>query len=336
MNVSSVIFAIELAVLLIGMVTLGVLILRRRPGNVIGWLFCAVPAGILTSTAGGTYNEHGHPGGTVTGWVASWAWITALLAYALFVPLLFPDGNLMPGRRWRIVARVEAVVLAGAALGIATGVDLIAAPFVVGCVLLVLVSIASMVVRYRRAQATERLQVRWCALAAIASIVGFVAAALISSVTSNAQFLFVAVYAIMPAAMAIAILRYRLYEIDVIIRRTITYACLVAALAAVYLAGVTGIGALLQNISGSSGTLAVTVSTLAVAAAFQPLRRAIRTRVDHRFYRRAYDAQLAADGFSGKLREEIDLDALTRELLAVVGSTVQPATASVWLRRPAP
>jgi len=127
-------------------------------------------------------------------------------------------------------------------------------------------------------------------------------------------------------------LRYRLYDVDVIIRRTLVYAVLVAMLAGVYLGGVTLVGALLRTVTGSSGTVAVTVSTLAVAGAFQPLRRRLQAGVDRRFYRSAYDARAAAEAFTGRLRDEIDLEALRHELLHVVTTTVQPAHTSLWLR----
>jgi hypothetical protein len=133
-------------------------------------------------------------------------------------------------------------------------------------------------------------------------------------------------------AVGVAMLRYRLYEIDVIIRRTLTYACLVVALAAVYLGGVALAGALLRQLTGSSSVLAVTLSTLVVALAFQPLRRRIQRAVDHRFARARYDANQAVEAFSGRLREQIDLDALSAELVAVVRRTVQPSQTTLWLR----
>ncbi|HEY2788047.1 MAG TPA: hypothetical protein VGI72_01260 [Gaiellales bacterium] len=138
--------------------------------------------------------------------------------------------------------------------------------------------------------------------------------------------------ALIPVSVGVAVLRYRLFEIDVIIRRTLIYAGLVAILAAIYLGGVALIGALLRGLTGSSGTLAVTMSTLAVAAAFHPLREIIQRTVDRRFYRAGYNAQAAVDGFNERLREQIDLDALCDELRSVVNGTVQPTHASIWLR----
>jgi hypothetical protein len=327
-------FAIEFGAVMVGMGTLGVLITRHHPQNPIGWLFCSTPLLVLLSVAGGLYSESGHAGGAAGSWLG-FAWVLGLTTYALFVPLLFPDGNLLPGRRWRLIARADLVVVAGAAVGLSSGVTVIAAAFLVLTLVLVMVSVASLVVRYRRAEATERLQIRWVMSAAIGAVSGFVFAALLSAFTDLVQYLFVLAYALPPAAIAIAILRFRLYEIDVIVRRTLTYACLGATLSVVYLGGVALVGAALRHVTGGSSTFAVTISTLAVAAAFQPLRRQIQQRVDHRFYRRRYDAQRAAADFSGRLREQIDLDALSDELVAVVGRTVQPATASLWLRPPA-
>jgi hypothetical protein len=277
------------------------------------------------------YSESGLPGGDAVGWFSNWTWLIALLAYALFVPLLFPNGS-VPGRRWRPVAWIDGFVLAGVFVAAAADIEVLGVVFVVAAIALVPVSLASVVVRYRRAESTERLQLRWCVFAVCAAFAGFILVSLLASVVEWVQFLYIFVYALLPIAVAIAMLRYRLYEIDVIIRRTLTYAFLVAALAVVYLGGVTAVGALLRQLTGSSSVLAVTLSTLVVALAFQPLRRRIQRAVDHRFARARYDASQAVEGFSGRLREQIDLDALSAELVAVVRRTVQPSQASLWLR----
>jgi hypothetical protein len=330
-DAAGVAFAIELAFFLIGFTVLGVLIARREPHNAVGWLFCAVPVGVLLGTVSGMYSESGLPGGDAVGWFSNWTWLIALLAYALFVPLLFPNGS-VPGRRWRPVAWVDGFVLAGVFVAAAADIEVLGVVFVVAAIALVPVSLASVVVRYRRAESTERLQLRWCVFAVCAAFAGFILVSLLASVVEWVQFLYIFVYALLPIAVAIAMLRYRLYEIDVIIRRTLTYALLVAALAVVYLVGVTAVGALLRQLTGSSSVLAVTLSTLVVALAFQPLRRRIQRAVDHRFARARYDANQAVEGFSGRLREQIDLDALSAELVAVVRRTVQPSQASLWLR----
>ena len=326
-------FAVELAIFMLGFAVLGVLIARREPLNPVGWLFCAVPLGVLLGTASGMYTESGHTAADAVGWLSTWTWLTALLAYALFVPLLFPDGR-VPGPRWRYVAWLDAGVLVAVFIAAAADIEVLGVAAVVAAVALVPVSLASVVVRYRRSEGTERLQLRWCVSAACAGFAGFIVVSVLASVVDWVQFLYLLVYALLPIAVGVAMLRYRLYEIDVIIRRTLTYACLVVALAVVYLAGVSVIGALLRELTGSSGVVAVTISTLAVALAFQPLRRRIQRAVDHRFFRAGYDAAQAVDAFSGRLREEIDLDALSAELLAVVRRTVQPAQSTLWLRVP--
>ena len=330
-DAAGVAFAVELGLFMLGFTVLGVLIARREPHNAVGWLFCAVPIGVLAGTVSGMYAESGLRGDTVVGWFSTWTWLTALLAYALFVPLLFPDGRL-PGRRWRLVGWADGVALLGVFVAAALDVDLLGVIFVVGSIALVPVSLASVVVRYRRAGSTQRLQLRWCVFAVCAGFAGFILVSLLASVVEWVQFLYVFVYALLPMAVGVAMLRYRLYEIDVIIRRTLTYACLVAALAAVYLGGVALAGALLRQLTGSSSVLAVTLSTLVVALAFQPLRRRIQRAVDHRFARARYDANQAVDAFSGRLREQIDLDALSAELVAVVRRTVQPSQTTLWLR----
>ena len=189
----------------------------------------------------------------------------------------------------------------------------------------------------------ERLQIKWLAAAGGLSGVLYAGALVLSALLgpdggpdplwlSALMDVWFVSLALIPVSIGVAILRYKLFEIDVIIRRTLIYAALVIVLAVMYLGGVALIGSLLRGLAGSSGTLAVTISTLAVAAAFQPLRGIIQRAVDRRFYRAGYDAQAAVNGFSERLREQIDLDALCEELRSVVGGTVQPAHASVWLR----
>ncbi len=139
-------------------------------------------------------------------------------------------------------------------------------------------------------------------------------------------------FALIPISIGFAVFRYRLYEVDVIIRRTLVYTTLIGSLAIVYLGGIYVVGDVLQTLTGQSGALAVTVSTLAVAAAFQPLRSRIQRAVDHRFYRAKYDASVTLDAFSGRLRQQIDLDALHAEVLTVVRDALEPSQATLWFR----
>ena len=319
-----------------GMATLGALIARREPRNPIGWIFCAAPGLVAVAIAAGTYAawaDDYHPGAFGSGaadWLSSWTWVAGLAAYALLVPLLFPDGR-PPGPRWRHVVRADLVAIGWIAV-LAGGTDSPPQPVVVATAALVAVlvaaGLASAVVRYRRAVRTQRIQIRECVFAACAAFIGFFAI----SVIAPYEALYALDYALLPLSVGLAMLRYRLYDVDVIIRRTLVYAALVAVLAGLYLGGVTLVGALLRSIAGSSGAVAVTVSTLAVAGAFQPLRRRIQRTVDRRFFRSGYDAQGAVAAFSARAREQLDLDALCGELLQIVTGTVQPAHADVWLR----
>jgi hypothetical protein len=319
-----------------GMATLGVLIARREPRNPIGWIFCAAPALVAVSVVTGVYagwarDRHPHaPGAAAADWMSMWPWVAGLVAYALLVPLLFPDGR-VPGPRWRLVLRADLGAI-GLVAGLAAFADSPPGPVVAAAaglvVLLITAGLASAVVRYRRADTIQRVQIRECLFAAWAAFVGF----FVISVLAPYEALYALDYALLPLSVGLAMLRYRLYDVDVIIRRTLVYAALVAVLAGLYLGGVTLVGALLRTLTGSSGAVAVTVSTLAVAGAFQPLRRRIQRTVDRRFFRSGYDAQGAVAAFSARAREQLDLDALCGELLQIVTGTVQPAHAGVWLR----
>jgi hypothetical protein len=195
---------------------------------------------------------------------------------------------------------------------------------------------ASMVLRFRRSEGAERQQMKWVVAGAVIWLVIF-AGSLVGTVAgfedSNA-IPFVVSIALFPAVMGLAILRYRLYDVDLVIRRTLVYTCLVAILGAVYLGGIALLGSLSLSVTGQSGEVAVTVTTLVVALAFQPLRRRIQRAIDRRFSRRTVDAESAMRAFSGRVREEVDLDALCSELLGVVEHSLQPRHASVWLRPP--
>jgi hypothetical protein len=349
----------------------GAVVVRSRPRNPIGWLLIATGlswAMVVDAIGYGDWAFKVHPGeipgGAVVASVSLWAWAPAVAITGVFLLLVYPDGHL-PSRRWRWVVYVCLFAVAVSVLdwlvpgpmsvtgfpdqdnplGVEALRDVLG-PLQAVVLLIPLSSVAavaSLVVRYRRAGRIERLQIKWLAAAgALCGALYFVAlmsAALLADDQGEApawvtvvQDVWFACLGLIPVAIGVAVLRYRLYEIDVIIRRTLIYAALVGALALVYLGGAALIGSALRGLTGSSGTLAVTVSTLAVAAAFHPLRRVIQRAVDRRFYRAGYDAQAAVDGFSERLREQIDLDALCTELRSVVAGTVQPAHATVWLR----
>jgi hypothetical protein len=340
-------------------VVVGALIVRHRPGNAVGWMFAAIALLAVLGALGEEYaifaSARHLPGPVLAAWFASWAWYPTLALTLVFTPLLFPTGRLL-SPRWRLVAWPAAAVMAAitglAALQqtieLAPG-RMVANPFGLagvenpedsrlGAVLfpllgpLVLAAFASLVVRFRRSRGDERQQLKWITFAAALLPLTF-AGDLLPDTAGN--LLFAVVVSFLPVAAGVAILRYRLYEIDRLINRTLVYGLLSALLAGIYAALVLVGGELSGGVADDPPSWAVAGATLAVAALFQPARRRIQQVVDRRFDRRRYDAARTVDAFSGRLREELDLDALAAELLAVVERTVQPTAASLWLRPPA-
>jgi hypothetical protein len=347
-------------VALVGAPVLGGLVASRRPENPYGWLWLGISLGLALLSFGQVYAAYSvvvEPGSlpaprTVGHVVAGEGWVAAFTLLPLLL-LLFPTGRL-PSRRWRFVA--WAVALSGA-IGIllypiapAEGVVVpvvnplgVEGPVgvalsVLSNVLYVLILVAavpsalSLVFRYRRAGGVERQQLKWFAYATVL-FVG----------TSVSQFFYEpagawdAIIEVVPivglyVAVGIAILRYHLYDIDVLINRTLVYGTLTATLVAFYFGGVTVLQGVLRVLTGQESTLAVVASTLAIAALFNPLRRRVQGFVDRRFYRKKYDAAKTLDAFSVRLRDETRLDALGEDLIGVVTRTVQPAHASLWLR----
>ena len=289
-------------------------------------------------------------------------WVV-LITLLPFVLLLFPTGRL-PSRRWRFLKWV--VLAAGATtltLGLFSrdsGQGPIENPLAVGGAIGEAISIMglggimiifssfilsalSLVVRYHRANGVERQQLKWIALVAVfngglivVDLLGLdrLLGRLLGGTLWNV--LDVVSLASLYVAVGIAILRYRLYDIDVLINRALVYGPLTAMLALVYFGGVIGLQSVLRGLTGQESTLAVVASTLAIAALFSPLRRSVQALVDRRFYRRKYDAAKTLAAFSARLREETDLDALGQDLVGVVRGTVQPEHASLWLRPEAP
>ena len=340
-------------------VVVGALIVRHRPGNAVGWMFAAIALLAVLGALGEEYaifaSARHLPGPVLAAWFGSWAWYPTLALTLVFTPLLFPTGRLL-SPRWRLVAWPAAAVMAAitALAALQQTIELapgrmVANPFGLagvenpedswlGAVLfpllgpLVLAAFASLVVRFRRSRGDERQQLKWITFAAALLPLTF-AGDLLPDTAGN--LLFAVVVSFLPVAAGVAILRYRLYEIDRLINRTLVYGLLSALLAGIYAALVLVGGLLSGGLRGQPPPWAVAGATLAVAALFQPARRRIQQVVDRRFDRRRYDAARTVDAFSGRLREELDLDALAVELLAVVERTVQPTAASLWLRPPA-
>jgi hypothetical protein len=330
--VASFVFALSFA-------TVGALVASRRRENPIGWIMCAAGLAYAIGGASVTYAESTLAGDedvlvTVADWVAGWVWMLGIGPAATFLLLLFPSGRL-PSPRWRPVARVAAGALALMVVGIASGIDLAAA---VGSALLLLSAlacVASLVVRFRRARGVERRQLKWLTYAA--AVAGLVLLLIIvadstTGVSDELSNTLVSVsVAALPVSMGIAILRHGLFDIDVVINRTLVYGALTAALIAAYVAGVLLLQVALSPLTEESD-LAIAGSTLAVAALFRPARARIQAIVDRRFFRRRYDAARTLEGFGARLRDEVELEALVGELRGVVADTMQPAHVSLWLR----
>jgi hypothetical protein len=335
----------------------GVLVASRHPGNATGWLFLGVGVATGLGTLAGSYADAwvagGYDGSRRLGETAAWygtlSWIPFILVPCTFVLLLFPDGRLL-SPRWRWVAWCAGAGIAGVFIttGITAGpledqpqldnpfgIDTPLLNPLTGLSVLLLVigmagSAASAVTRFRRAHGERRQQMKWLALAGTVVAVTIPVAVAGSDVLWGDTAVNVAcMLAVLglPIAAGIAILRHRLYDIDVVINRTLVYGGLTATLGATYLVLVLLIGLAV----GRSG-LAVAVSTLAVAALFGPARARIQAGVDRRFYRRRYDATQTLEAFGGRLRDELDLEALAADLRGVVVDTVQPAHVSLWLR----
>ena len=342
----------------------GALIISRRPRNPVGWLISCHALCFTLGEFSRQYAIYGlltEPGSLPLARVMAsppyWVWYPGLIAMTAFLPLYFPDGRLV-SRRWRPVAWL-AVLLATALtafavvrpggdetrgipnpLGIESlndfepvfGAFEILVP--VSWVVVGLLSVASLVVRFRRSRGVERQQIKWVVYAAVLFISWAVLEQLLPVRLPPIvdEIFFVVSLQGLWAAIAVAIFRYRLYDIDRIINRTLVYGFLTTALALVYLGGVALLQTVLRSLTGGESQLAVVASTLAIAALFNPLRRRIQAFVDRRFYRGKYDAAKTLATFGARLRDETDLGSLSEDLLGVVHETMQPEQASLWLR----
>jgi hypothetical protein len=358
-------------VLVPGFAVVGLVLAVRRPGHAIGWLFvgmglvAAVHSFAFESAIWGLVTAPGSlPAASWLAWLAYWTWSLNLPALALLL-LLFPDGR-VPSPRWRVVPWLLGVAVVGVTVwsmlqpgpidlsavtianpaGVAAlddpaiqAVDLV--PNLLAVLTLFVGSVACAMapfVRRRRAEPIERQQLKWLAFVAAASGLAGAAGFLLAGPGNSTMaivgrlLLLLALTGIaigIPLAVGLAVLRYRLYDIDQVINRTLVYGLLTAVLGLGYAGVVLTLGQLLGR---QNSSLAVAGATLAMAALFQPLRRRIQQQVDRRFNRRRYNAAQTIQAFSTRLRDEVDLDTLTAELLAVADQTMQPTQASLWLR----
>ena len=350
----------------------GALIASRQPRNALGWVMLGVGVGWGFGALLGIYSRYGltiRPGSLPRPDIAlalsEPGWIPVIGLMGTFLILLFPNGRL-PSPRWRPWAWFSAIALVLSFIAILiqpgsfteSGYPNVRNPLGVealrpfsGLALLTIALIPISIVgcavglirRFRRSHGQERLQLKW--FAAAGSVVAAVYLVLMAlslpfNVTGReppswvevASNIGIYAFVLIPLATAVAILRYRLYDIDLIIKRTLVYTALTAALTVAYLLVVAGLQRVLHPFTGQS-ELAVAGATLAVAAIFRPARVRIQAFIDRRFYRRKYDATHTLETFSARLRDEIDLDVLTRELVVLVGTVMQPAHVSVWLRK---
>jgi hypothetical protein len=349
-NVPAYVFWPELTSIAVGYSVIGAIIASRLPNHPIGWICCAIGLIAAVDHFGGEYSlyallalPHPLPGGEAMLWLQGWFWML-FIGLIVFLLLLFPTGRL-PSSRWRTFAWVSGAVIAAGVIWSSVispdvGFNVPPSPVQLSVLLLGGVAAASVVVGRRGARRVERQQIKW--LLYVGPIF-FVASGLHigfyyfwlaeGSLGLWASYLLVIVGGLsVPTAIGVAILRYRLYEIDLIVNRTLVYGSLSAMLVALYFGGIVVLQRVFVALTGQQSTLAVVVSTLAIAALFNPLRRRVQGFVDRRFYRRKYDARKTLEVFSAQLRDETDLNALSEDLVGVVRETMQPSHVSIWLR----
>jgi hypothetical protein len=356
-----------LRVLSLAFPTVGALVASRRPENPIGWIFCGTGLlyGVQAFASG--YADYALPGEEFMAWISGWIGVPVLPLAGVLLVLLFPNGKLL-SRKWQPVVWMAACGSAMLALGAALdpgsilfqptfdnplgfGGDIgklgpsesIDAGGVVEILVRVgfffvlvswLFAVAAMITRMDQARGAERQQLKWFVYTVVLLVVGFLAALLGFGQHSVAWNLGIAAFNFLPIAAGIAILRYRLYDIDVVINRTLVYGVLTAALALVYVGSIVLLQGLFRALTGETSQLAVVASTLAIAALFVPLRRGVQAFIDRRFYRRKYDMATTLQAFNVRLRNDVDLDSVADDLVEVVRETMQPAHVSLWLRPP--
>jgi hypothetical protein len=351
---------LETSMVAVGYSTVGAVVASRLPESPIGWLFCAIGLIFGVSHFSVEYVEYALlapsrslPADQAFAWLSSWVWVGGL-GLVVFLDLLFPNGRL-PSARWRWFARFTAIVLFPAAtlaalspgrilsttlhnpLGV-EGLPNASKEIEAFMYALVAVGASSMLARLRHAGRIERQQIKWFAYATVVVISGVILKNVVYPPVGVLWVWWVGLILTAmgvvssPIAMALAILRYRLYEIDIIINRTLVYGSLTAMLIGLYLGVIVVLQRLFVLLTGEKSTLAVVASTLVIAALFNPLRRRIQGFVDRRFYRKKYDARKTLEAFSAQLRDETDLEALSDDLVGVVRETMQPAYVSLWLR----
>jgi hypothetical protein len=349
--------------LALGLLALGLLVAHRRPANPVGWIIAGTVVTVVMSdfvesyAVYALYTDPGSlPGGKTMAWVSNWIFIPALFAAPAMLFLLFPDGKLV-SRRWIPVFWVVLLTTCAAMtasifqpvlndppfegvvnpLGFSPPQALLAPLSYIGwpgMAASFLVAAFAMILRLRRSRGVERQQLKWLAAAAAILPLGSASGVVLYYLGYDSIAGFLAVFSMVPIFLAAgyAILRYRLYDIDFLINRTLVYGSLTATLVAGYVGTVLVLQRALIFLTGQESTLAVVASTLVIAALFNPLRRRFQAFIDRLFYRSKYDARKTLETFSMKLRDETNLERLNAELLSSVRETVQPEHVSLWMR----
>jgi hypothetical protein len=334
----------------------GAVVASRRPRNPVGWFFLGSSMSLTLAEFTSEYALYGLrtesgslPFARAMAWPQTWLWVPGVALSLIFLPLYFPNGRLL-SHRWRWVVWIAAVFCAYSAVvsaflsneaeseaGIANPL-LVAAPgpvvrVIEGSVQVLLISVvlvaaASLVVRFWRSRGEERQQMKWLTYVAALMPVLIV----LTNWFPAADYAAGVVFASVPVVVGVAVLKYRLYDVDLIINRTLVYATLTAALASVYVGGVVTLQFVFRALTGQGSQVAIVASTLTIAALFGPLRRRVQRFIDRRFYRKKYDAAKTLAAFGAKLRDETNLERLGDELVSAVKETVRPAHALLWLR----
>ena len=332
----------------------GALLTRRRPGHPVGWIFAA--AGMLAAVDFASFEYAlavvvGHrdlPAGEYVGWLQLWIWVPFVALITVYLPLLFPDGRL-PGPRWRPVSWAAAgcgvIAVTGLAItpGVVVNLRALRNPFgvhpaavsntaiavglagLLGCVVL---AVWSLLVRARRGTSVERQQIKWLAYVGCLVAATLVPSTILSLSTGTAARIAegALMVAIVTVPVAVAVLKYRLYDIDRVISRTLAYAIVTGLLAGIY----AGLVLLATQVLRFSSPVAVAAATLAAAGLFNPIRRLVQHAVDRRFNRARYDAEATVAAFAARLKDAVDLDAVRDDLASVVQTALEPAHVWVW------
>jgi hypothetical protein len=354
-----------LTILPLALILLGVLIVSRQSHNPIGWIFTWAGVAVCSAFTADAYvalsqTNHLHlPGMTVAAWYENVTAGPVIFGAFAFLFLLFPDGHVVSSR-WRPIAWITGAatvaIFAASAFrpgplgdypainnpfGLswdAGGMDGPAGLSFFVLMAALMASAFSLVLRFRRSRGEERQQLKLFATAAVFSAVLLLSGPLFWFVIPGPfdqlwNVVFLLAVTILPLAIGVAMLKYRLYEIDVIINRALVYGSLTVTLGLLYMGGVIGLQALARAITGQTSDLAIAIVTLAVAGLFNPWRHRVQRFIDRRFYRHKYDASRTLAALSTRLRDQVDLEQMAGELTTVVQETMEPASVSLWLRR---